>query len=102
MNNIDENVGLFPLMEDLPDGNDKLAGLTDTLPLLALKNIVMFPGVIKPISIGRPKSLNLVREAYTKGLLIGAITQKSVYVEDPAEKDLFKIGTICKISSGGT
>ena len=97
MSNIDENVGLFPLMEGQPNHDDKLAGLTDTLPLLALKNIVMFPGVIKPISIGRPKSLELIREAYAKGMLIGTITQKSVYVEEPAEKDLFQVGTICKV-----
>lgn len=97
MNIIDENVSLFPLMEDQPHNDDKLAELTDTLPLLALKNIVMLPGVIKPISIGRPKSLNLVREAYSKKMLIGTITQKSVYVEDPNEDDLYKIGTICRI-----
>ncbi|HIE16430.1 MAG TPA: endopeptidase La, partial [Bacteroidales bacterium] len=97
MNNIDEAMGLFPLMEDQPNHKDKLAELTDTLPLLALKNIVMFPGVIKPIGIGRPKSLELIREAYAKGMLIGAITQKSVYIEDPTEKDLYKIGTICKV-----
>ena len=97
MNNMDDNVGLFPLMEDQPDQNDKLAELTDTLPLLALKNIVMFPGVIKPISIGRPKSLKLIREAYAKGMLIGTITQKSVYVEEPAFEDLFRVGTICKV-----
>ncbi len=97
MGNIDENVGLFPLMEDQPNHNDKLAELTDTLPLLALKNIVMFPGVIKPISIGRQKSLELIREAYSKGMLIGTITQKSVYVEDPSEDDLYSVGTICKV-----
>ncbi len=97
MSNIDENVGLFPLMEDQPNHKDKLAELTDTLPLLALKNIVIFPGVIKPISIGRKKSLDLIREAYSKGMLIGTITQKSVYVEEPTENDLYRIGTICKI-----
>jgi len=84
-------------MEDQPNHKDKLAELTDTLPLLALKNIVIFPGVIKPISIGRKKSLELIREAYSKGMLIGTITQKSVYVEEPAEKDLYRVGTICKV-----
>jgi len=84
-------------MEDQPNHKDKLAELTDTLPLLALKNIVIFPGVIKPISIGRKKSLELIREAYNKGMLIGTITQKSVYVEEPTENDLYRVGTICKV-----
>jgi len=69
----------------------------ETLPLLPLRNTVLFPGVIIPISLGREKSIKLIKELQeTKGYF-GAIAQKDLKVEDPGFDDLYKVGTVAKI-----
>ncbi len=69
----------------------------DILPILPLRNTVLFPGVIIPISIGREKSLKLVREIQKSKGVFGAVAQKDVKVDEPQKKDLFKIGTVAKV-----
>jgi ATP-dependent Lon protease len=71
--------------------------IPDPLPILALRNAVLFPGVVIPISVGREKSLKLVREQYAKEKIIGAVSQIDSKVEDPSQEDLYKIGTIGQI-----
>ncbi|MEO7922187.1 MAG: endopeptidase La [Chitinophagaceae bacterium] len=67
------------------------------IPLLPLRNTVLFPGVVLPITVGRDKSIKAVNDAYKGDKLIGVIAQKDSNVEDPSIKDLEKIGTVAKI-----
>jgi ATP-dependent Lon protease len=67
------------------------------IALLPLRNTVLFPGVVLPITVGRDKSIKAVNDAYKGNKLIGVIAQKDSTVEDPAVKDLEQIGTIAKI-----
>ena len=82
------------------DGNEQQmmeVEVEDTLPILALRNVVLFPCSMLPVSIGRKKSLKLIREAERKGLFIGAFCQQSSDVEDPGYEELSKIGCIAKV-----
>lgn len=76
--------------------NDNL-NIPDTLPILPLRNTVLFPGVIIPINIGRDKSLKLIKYAYKQGAVIGVIAQKETNTENPRMEDLFKVGTVASI-----
>ena len=67
------------------------------MPILPLRNTVLFPGVIMPINIGRTKSLRLIQEAYKNGDMIGCIAQKSTSTEDPQFNDLYQVGTVAFI-----
>lgn len=71
--------------------------LPEVLPILPLRNTVLFPGVVIPITVGRDKSINLIKEAYRKKTIIGVIAQKDAEVEDPAPEDLNEIGTVANI-----
>ena len=71
--------------------------IPNPLPILALRNAVLFPGVVIPISVGREKSLKLVREQYSKDKIIVAISQIDSKIEEPNQEDLYKIGTIGQI-----
>jgi ATP-dependent Lon protease len=68
-----------------------------TLPILPLRNTVLFPGVVMPITVGRQKSLLLIREAYATNKLIGTIAQRDGQIEDPNANDLFQVGTMAEI-----
>lgn len=90
-------VSIIPVMAgDIPSKFDE-ASLTDTLPLLALRNAVIFPGAIYPITIGRDKSLRLIEDAQKSHSVIGAVPQNDVSVEDPKLEDLFPYGTAARI-----
>ncbi|MFI5130717.1 MAG: endopeptidase La, partial [Chitinophagales bacterium] len=67
------------------------------IALLPLRNTVLFPGVVLPITVGRDKSIKAVNDAYKSDRLIGVVAQKDSNIEDPGIKDLEKIGTIAKI-----
>ncbi len=71
--------------------------LPDLLPILPLKNTVLFPGVVIPITVNRDKSIKLVKEIYQKDKKIGVVSQKDSDIEDPEFKDLNKIGTVANI-----
>lgn len=71
--------------------------LPDVLPILALRNAVLFPGAIFPITIGREKSVKLIQDAEKEGFFIGAVPQEDVMVEEPQEEDLSNFGSVCKI-----
>lgn len=71
--------------------------IPDSLPILALRNTVLFPGVVLPITVGRDASLKLVKDAFGDDSLIGVIAQKSSDVEDPIVSDLFEFGTAASI-----
>ena len=71
--------------------------LPDTLPVLALRNAVLFPSTVTPISIGREKSMKLVRDVYSSSKILAAISQRDIAVEDPSLIDLYNIGTLARI-----
>lgn len=69
----------------------------EEIPLLPLRNTVLFPGVVIPITVGRDKSIRLIQETYKKDKIIGVIAQKDQEIEDPLFEDLNTIGTIAQI-----
>lgn len=96
MGNSPEEVGLDDLRNELDRRIDE--DMPDTLPILPLRNTVLFPGVVIPITVARDKSIQLVKEAYLeKEKLIGVVTQKNSSVETPAISDLYNVGTLAVI-----
>ena len=90
-------VNIIPVMQ--VEGLNKIdeASLPDILPVLALRNAVVFPGAVFPITIGREKSIKLIRDAERDNLFIGAVPQVDVMVEEPQQEDLFGYGTVCRV-----
>lgn len=80
--------------EDEANINDTYA---EVLPVLALKNTVLFPGVVIPITVGRDKSIRAVQRAYDKHRIVAVLSQRDSKVESPTEQDLHKIGTLARI-----
>ena len=71
--------------------------IPEEVPIMTLRNAVLFPGVVIPITVGRDKSIRLIKEAYKKHLPIGVVAQKDAAVEDPNQNDLHEIGTIAMV-----
>ncbi|TVQ44746.1 MAG: endopeptidase La [Saprospirales bacterium] len=69
----------------------------EALPLIALKNTVLFPGVVIPINVGRSKSFSALQDSFQKHRYIGVLAQKDPKIEDPVQNDLYKIGTVARI-----
>lgn len=92
-----DDVNIIPVMS--MEGEDDLieSDLPETLPVIALRNAVLFPETIIPITVGREKSIKLVRAAYKKDKILGAVSQKDAKLENPKSKDLYEIGTLAKI-----
>ena len=90
-------VSIIPVMQG--EGVAKLdeSQLPDSLPILALRNAVLFPGTVFPITIGREKSIRLIEDAERNNTFIGAVPQNDLAVEDPREQDLYPYGTVAKI-----
>src|SRR3978361_234287 len=88
---------IIPLNEH--EGDDGLdIEIPSELPILPLRNTVLFPGVVLPITVGRDKSIKAVSEAYKADKLVGVVAQKDSTVEDPNISDLEDIGTVAKIA----
>ncbi len=94
---IDEETEYIPLLSHEEEEDLKKVNIPDVLPILPLRNTVLFPGVVIPITVGRDKSLKLVQEVYKKNKILGAIAQKDGTIEDPELEDLYKIGTVAQI-----
>ncbi|MBQ3975936.1 MAG: LON peptidase substrate-binding domain-containing protein, partial [Bacteroidales bacterium] len=95
--NIGAEVNIIPVLQG--EGSLKFdpAEMPDVIPILALRNAVIFPGAVYPVTIGRPKSLQLIADAEKSGALIGAVPQIDVTVEDPQKEDLLPYGTVVRI-----
>ncbi|MFP5040086.1 endopeptidase La [Parasediminibacterium sp. JCM 36343] len=87
---------IIPINENESE-QDKNMVIPDEIPILPLRNTVLFPGVVLPITVGRDKSIKAVQEAYKSDKLIGVIAQKDTNVENPEAADLCSIGTVAKI-----
>lgn len=87
------------IASDFVDGNQEIdeSQLGETLPLLPLRNTIVFPGSTLPISVGRKKSLDLIKSFGKKQKYIGLVCQKDSTVDDPAENDLYPVGVIAEV-----
>ena len=97
LQNIDEDSDLIPLMTSDDEEAISKESLPDTLPILPLKNTVMFPGVVIPITASRDKSIKLIKDSNTKEKLIGVVSQKDSKVQMPTLNDIHSTGTVAKI-----
>lgn len=89
-------IPIIPLNENEGDNGQDI-GNPSELPLLPLRNTVLFPGVVLPITVGRDKSIKAVNDAYKADKLIGVVAQKDSNIEDPTVSDLEDIGTVARI-----
>ena len=93
----DTETDLIPLLtpEDEEEmNNEELPG---SLPILPLRNTVLFPGVVIPISAGRDKSIKLINDANAGNKIIGVVAQKNEEDEDPTKNDIYTVGTVAQI-----
>ncbi|WP_239986423.1 MULTISPECIES: endopeptidase La [Arenibacter] len=97
LHSIDEDSELIPLMtpEDEEEINNEK--LPETLPILPLRNTVLFPGVVIPITAGRDKSIKLIKDANNGSKVIGVVSQKDEETENPGVKDINTLGTVARI-----
>lgn len=93
----EDSADFLPIMRDEKELLNDNMQIPDTLPILPLRNTVLFPGVIIPINIGRDKSLKLIKDSYRQSALIGVVAQKDTNTENPDINDLYQIGTVASI-----
>lgn len=93
----DENSELIPLMTSEDEKEINSESLPETLPILSLRNTVLFPGVVIPITAGRDKSIRLINDANKGNKVIGVVSQKDEEIEDPTAKDINATGTVARI-----
>lgn len=93
----DDESEIIPIIADGDEKELKNFQAPDVLPILPLRNTVLFPGVVIPITVGRQKSLKLIQDVFRGDKLLGTVTQKDGAIEDPEQKDLYPIGTVAQI-----
>ncbi len=94
---LDEDTDFIPLLSAEDEDNMHAESIPETLSILPLRNTVLFPGVVIPITVGRDKSINLIKDAYKGDRIIGVVTQISDSIEEPASEDLHSVGTVAHI-----
>ena len=94
---IDSEADLIPLLTPEDEAQMNSEALPETLPILPLRNTVLFPGVVIPISAGRDKSIKLINDANEGSKIIGVVAQRNEDDEDPAAADIHMVGTVAKI-----
>ena len=97
MSDMEEGESIIPIFTDVIKKTDDLKDFPEFLPILPLRNSVLFPGVVLPINIGREKSFKLIRNIQKTTRIFGALSQIDAEVEDPQYSDLHKIGTVAEI-----
>ncbi|WP_411766828.1 endopeptidase La [Winogradskyella sp. A3E31] len=97
LQDFDENSELIPLMTPEDEEQINNESLPESLPILPLRNTVLFPGVVIPITAGRDTSIKLINDANKGGKVIGVVAQKDEAVENPSADDLYKTGTVARI-----
>lgn len=93
----EEEMDFIPIIPLNENENGQETTIPDELPLLPLRNTVLFPGVVLPITVGRDKSIKAVNDAYKADKLVGVVAQKDSEVEDPEVADLRDVGTVARI-----
>ncbi|MEM8928231.1 MAG: endopeptidase La [Bacteroidota bacterium] len=94
---LDDEAELIPLLTPEDEEEMNRENLPETLPILPLRNTVLFPGVVIPITAGRDKSINLIKDANQGTKVIGVVSQKDESVENPEVKDINSLGTVARI-----
>ena len=94
---IDEGREIIPILSDGDDQELEEVQIPGSIPLLPLRNTVLFPGVVIPIAVGRSKSVQLVRDAYRGDKLVAAVAQLDAEVDDPGVRDLNTVGTLGQV-----
>jgi len=94
---ISEDTEFFPLMSQEDEEEMNNEETPDILSILPLRNTVLFPGVVIPITVGRDKSIKLIKDAYRGDRIIGVVSQKDVGIEDPEFEQLNQVGTVALI-----
>ncbi|WP_421803204.1 endopeptidase La [Flagellimonas sp.] len=94
---LDEDAELIPLLTPEDEEQMNKESLPETLPVLPLRNTVLFPGVVIPITAGRDKSINLIKDANNGSKTIGVVSQKDESVENPGPEDINMVGTVARI-----
>jgi ATP-dependent Lon protease len=94
---INGDTEFIPLLSQEEEDFMNAEEIPETLPILPLRNTVLFPGVVFPITVGRDKSIQLIRESYSGNKTIGVLAQKDPDTEDPKASDLYPIGTVANI-----
>ena len=92
-----QDINLIPVVQGKMPYRLNESEVHVVLPVLALRGAALFPGTVYPITIGREKSVRLIREAESHDFFIGAVPQVDISVDDPEAGDLYKYGTVCKI-----
>ena len=96
-NNGDDSDDLLQLIPTDNDAELNEEDLPSEMPILPVRNTVLFPGVVIPITVGRQKSTRLVKDAYKGSKLVGVVAQKKNTSEEPAFSEIYKVGTVAKI-----
>jgi ATP-dependent Lon protease len=94
---IDGEGDIIPIISDGDDRELEDVEVPETLPVLSLRNTVLFPGVVLPISIGRPRSVQLIKDVYRTDKIVGTVAQKDPDMDNPGFEDLHQVGTIGQI-----
>lgn len=94
---MDEEGDIVPIIADGDDSDLDDVDVPDSIPILSLRNTVLFPGVVLPIAIGRPRSVQLIKDAYKSDKIVGTVAQKDPDIENPGYDDLHAVGTIGQI-----
>ena len=90
-------VNIMPVVGEAASMKVDTAELPPVIPILALRNAVVFPGTVFPVTVGREKSVKLVQAVEAGSGWLAAIPQVDVSVEEPQEADLYRFGTVCKL-----
>ncbi len=97
LDSLDDKSDLIPLLSLDDEARINSTKIPKELPILPLKNTVLFPGVVIPITVGREKSIKLVKDNYAGKKIIGTVSQKDISIENPNSSHLNTIGTVAKI-----
>src|SRR5690554_1072261 len=92
-----EEIELIPLMNEEDEKKFKKQTIPEVLPILSLKNTVLFPNVVIPITAGRNQSIKLLEDAYKENRIIGVVSQRNSKIDVPESKDIHEIGTVARI-----
>lgn len=95
--NGEEEEQIVPLVDGQDGSQSQNIKTGDVVPILPLRNMVLFPGVLLPVTLSRPKSMRLVEQAYRKEQIIGVFNQKSTDIKEPQAQDLYPIGTAARV-----
>jgi ATP-dependent Lon protease len=93
----EESDDLIQMINPEQESDLKPEDLPEELSILPIKNTVLFPGVVIPITVGRQKSIKLVKKAYQGNRIIGVVAQKNSQAEEPTVEDLYRAGTVARI-----